>query len=54
MENQFKIISKILFSLINKDEVLTVSFTGEKSQFIRLNNAKIRQTGLVDDADINL
>ena len=54
MENQFKTISKTLFSLINKDEVLTVSFTGEKSQFIRLNNAKIRQTGLVNDADINL
>ena len=54
MENQFKTISKALFSLINKDEVLTVSFTGEKSQFIRLNNAKIRQTGLVNDADINL
>jgi len=54
MENQFKKISKTLFSLINKDEVLTVSFTGEESQFIRLNNAKIRQTGLVNDADINL
>ena len=39
---------------LNKDEVLTVSFTGEKSQFIRYNNAKIRQTGLVDDADIQL
>ena len=54
MENTFKSLSKLLFSLLNKDEVLTLSCTGEKSQFIRLNNAKIRQTGLVDDADIQL
>ena len=54
MENTFKSLSKQLFSLLNKDEVLTLSCTGEKSQFIRLNNAKIRQTGLVDDADIQL
>ena len=54
MENIFKSLSKKLFSLLNKKEILTVSCTGEKSQFIRLNNAKIRQTGLVDDADIQL
>ena len=54
MENQFKSLSKKLFSLLNKDEVLTASFTGEESQFIRINNAKIRQTGLVDDSDIQL
>ncbi|MDG2267206.1 MAG: TldD/PmbA family protein, partial [Candidatus Marinimicrobia bacterium] len=54
MENQFKSLSKKLFSLLNKEEVLTVSITGEESQFIRYNNAKIRQTGLVDDADIQL
>ena len=54
MENTFKSLSKQLFSLLSKDEVLTLSCKGEKSQFIRLNNAKIRQTGLVDDADIQL
>ena len=54
MENKFKSISKTLFSLINNNEVLTVSFTGEESQFIRLNNAKIRQTGIVTDADIHM
>ena len=54
MENKFKSISKTLFSLINSSEVLTVSFTGEESQFIRLNNAKIRQTGIVTDADIHI
>ena len=54
MENKFKSLSKKLFSQLKKDEILTVSFVGENSQFIRLNNAKIRQTGLVDDADIKL
>ena len=54
MENKFKSLSKKLFSELKKDEILTVSCTGENSQFIRLNNAKIRQTGLVDDADIQL
>ena len=54
MENKFKSLSKKLFSQLKKDEILTISFVGENSQFIRLNNAKIRQTGLVDDADIKL
>ena len=54
MENKFKSISKTLFSLINSSEVLTVSLSGEESQFIRLNNAKIRQTGIVTDADIHM
>ena len=48
MENKFKSLSKKLFSQLKKDEILTVSFVGENSQFIRLNNAKVRQTGLVD------
>ena len=54
MEDKFKSLSKKLFSQLKKDEILTVSFVGENSQFIRLNNAKVRQTGLVDDADIKL
>ena len=44
MENKFKNISKVIYSYLKKDELLTLSFTGEESQFIRLNNAKIRQT----------
>ena len=49
MENKFKNISRTIYSQLKKDELLTLSFTGEESQFIRLNNAKIRQTGLVND-----
>ena len=54
MENKFKNISKVIYSYLKKNELLTLSFTGEESQFIRLNNAKIRQTGLVNDADIHM
>ena len=54
MENKLKNISKVIYSYLKKDELLTLSFTGEESQFIRLNNAKIRQTGLVNDADIHM
>ena len=54
MENKFKNISRTIYSQLKKDELLTLSFTGEESQFIRLNNAKIRQTGLVNDADIHM
>ena len=54
MENKFKNISKVIYSHLKRNELLTLSFTGEESQFIRLNNAKIRQTGLVNDADIHM
>ena len=54
MENKFKNISRTIYAQLKKDELLTLSFTGEESQFIRLNNAKIRQTGLVNDADIHM
>ena len=54
MENKFKNISEVIYSHLKRNELLTLSFTGEESQFIRLNNAKIRQTGLVHDADIHM
>ena len=54
MEKTFEKISESLFSKLNKDENLIISFSGENSQFIRFNNAAVRQTGLVDDADLGL
>ena len=50
MEKIFKELCTGLFKELKKDELLTLSFCGENSQFIRLNNARIRQTGLEDDA----
>ena len=50
MENVFKTLCTGLFAELKNDELLTLSFCGENSQFIRINNATIRQTGFVDDA----
>ena len=54
MEKIFNQLSDSLFSELNNGENLILSFDGEKSQFIRFNHATVRQTGLVDDADLSL
>ena len=54
LKELFKIFSSKLFDCLLKDETLKMTFSGESSQFIRINNAKIRQAGYVDDADVEL
>ena len=54
MENKFNIISDKIFTLLNDGEYLTISLSGENTQFIRYSQSKIRQTGLVDDATLEL
>lgn len=54
MKQTFKKLSESLFSQLASGEDLIIQFSGENSQFIRFNNASIRQTGLVDDADLGL
>ena len=54
MEKLFNQLCEGLFSEVENNEALTLSFSGENSQFIRINNASIRQTGLVDDANLGL
>lgn len=54
MEKIFNQLSATLFPELKNHEALVLSFSGERSQFIRLNNAAIRQTGLVDNADLGL
>ena len=53
-KTQFYNISDLLFNLLEDGEEITVSCSGESTQFIRFNNAKIRQTGLVDDGDLSI
>ena len=53
-KNQFYNISDMLFDMLKEGEEITVSCSGENTQFIRFNNAKIRQTGLVDDGDLSI
>ena len=47
-------LNSYLFSLLNKDEIIKTSIWGENSQFIRLNNSKIRQTGIVNDLSYSI
>ena len=54
MEKKFNTLCESLFSRLDNGENLVLSLNGENSQFVRFNNASIRQTGLVDDADPGL
>ena len=54
MEKTFNNLCESLFSQLMPGENLVLSLNGENSQFVRLNNASVRQTGMVDDADLGL
>ena len=42
MQNNFKNLSDQLFKSLNKEEILTLSLSGESSHFCRLNQSKDR------------
>jgi predicted Zn-dependent protease len=46
--------NQLVDALLRESEYLTLSLTGEQSQFVRFNHAKVRQTGVVTDCQINL
>ena len=54
MEKTFNRLCESLFSRLMPGENLVLSLNGENSQFVRFNNASVRQTGMVDDADLGL
>ena len=54
MEKTFNRLCESLFSKLMPGENLVLSLNGENSQFVRFNNASVRQTGMVDDADLGL
>ena len=54
MKKVFNSISDSLFKELKSGEDVILSFSGENSQFIRFNNGSVRQTGMVDDADVEL
>jgi len=54
MESLFNKISDALLSELNKNEHLKLSFSGENSQFIRINDHKVRQAGFVQDRNLTL
>ena len=52
MEKLFKQISQGIMAELQTDEHLGLSFGGENTTFARINAAKIRQVGNVDEADL--
>ena len=54
MQEYFYTLSEMLFEKINADEQLLLSFEGEDSDFVRLNNNKIRQAGCVSQRSLCL
>ncbi|MDX2212565.1 MAG: metallopeptidase TldD-related protein [Oculatellaceae cyanobacterium bins.114] len=54
LEASFNQLVAALLAELNPGEHLTLRLTGEQSQFVRFNHAKVRQTGLVTDCQIHL
>ena len=54
MNKYFSTLNNNLFSLLDKDEMMITNFSGENSQFIRFNNSKVRQTGIIDDMNFTI
>ena len=54
MNKYFNQLNDSIFSTLKSGEVLKTSMWGENSQFIRINNAKVRQTGIVNDLSYSM
>jgi predicted Zn-dependent protease len=50
----FSHLSQYAFGLIRANESLFLELSAEESQFVRINHAKIRQTGTVQDSTLDL
>ena len=54
MNKYFNQLNDFIFSALKSSEILKTSMWGENSQFIRINNAKVRQTGIVNDLSYSM
>ena len=54
MEQLFNQLSETLLNNLNAGEQLKVAIGGENSQFVRFSQSKVRQSGLVDDANLSI
>ena len=50
----FQTVSDTILNKIKEGEALTLELAAERSQFTRFNNAKVRQSGLVNDGYLGL
>lgn len=53
-EESFNFVTENLFTSLTNDEYLIAQLKAEDSQFIRFNNAKVRQSGIVIDGQVSL
>ncbi|HIK38790.1 MAG: metallopeptidase TldD-related protein [Geminocystis sp.] len=53
-ESCFYSLADAIFFQLKNGEILTISFWGERTHFIRFNNSKIRQNGVVIDGNLKL
>ena len=54
MQTYFNGIADFLTSQLSGDEVLTMGFNGEDSDFVRFNHSKVRQPGHVQQRHLEL
>jgi len=54
IEENFVALTNTLLNHLRTGEDLTLSLSAESSQFTRFNQAKVRQTGTVNDATLTL
>jgi predicted Zn-dependent protease len=54
LETTFDRLVTALLHELHEDEHLTLRLLGEQSQFVRFNQAKVRQAGCVSDAEVQL
>ena len=43
-----------IFDYLNSDEQLTLFLEGEDSQYFRINDSKLRQSGIIEDFNLTL
>ncbi|WP_346291326.1 TldD/PmbA family protein [Sphaerothrix gracilis] len=53
-ETLFEQLADRLRSQLQAEETFTLTLSGESSQFVRFNQAKVRQSGLVQDGELQL
>lgn len=53
-ENAFEQLCGRLIDALSAEEYLTIDLAGEQSHFMRLNRARVRQSGTVTDAEVTL
>ena len=54
MQDYFHSVSEALFQRLEGDEQLLLGFSGEDSDFVRLNHNRIRQAGSVAQRSLSL